>query len=203
MLTPAALSADEASRYHTLLQTHSGTEVALRAIRPDDKYQMLDIYPTLSPRTLYMRFFRVIDAPSLEDIARYTTVDFALQLAFVVTLGPEQRMVAAGRLIRATAQSKVAELSCLVVDDCQNRGIGSVLVSELFKTGHRWGVDQVIALVHSENHPMLRLLKNQGYPCEMLYDEGEFTVTLDISQEPTQANSVSYQTSIGAMHQVV
>ncbi|TKB52781.1 GNAT family N-acetyltransferase [Ferrimonas aestuarii] len=195
------LDAHAASHYHALTHTNMGTDVTVRAIRSEDKYAILDLYPTLSPRTLYMRFFRVIDAPNLEEISRYTDIDFATQLAFVIELGPSKQLVAAGRLIRATEQSKVAELSCLVVDDYQNKGIGSVLVRELFEQGRYWGVEQVIALVHSENHPMLRLLKSQGYPCEMLYDEGEFTVTLDIHHEPSSDNRFSYRSSLGAMHQ--
>ncbi|BDY05474.1 GNAT family N-acetyltransferase [Ferrimonas sp. YFM] len=203
MVTDEILTADDASRYYKRVLTHKDVEVAIRAIRPEDKYEILDIFPTLSQRTLYMRFFRVIEAPSLESLTRYTTVDFATTLAFVVTKGPNQNIVAAGRLIRATEHSKVAELSCLVVDHYQHQGIGNTLVADLFQAGKAWGVEQVIALVHSENHPMLRLLKNQGYPCEMLFDEGEFTVTLDISHPPSDENRASYRTTMAAMHQAV
>ncbi|MBW3138736.1 GNAT family N-acetyltransferase [Ferrimonas balearica] len=202
-LAPAhcpTLNADEAARLFLTDHTRDGTPVVIRAITPEDKYEMRDIYPTLSERTLYMRFFRVISAPSLEAISRYTDVDFDTHLALVVLWGPEQRMVAAGRLIRATADSDVAELSCLVIDEMQHRGIGRVLVRQLLETGREWGVNRVIALVHAENHAMLKLLKTQGYPTELVYDEGEFTVTLDTHLPPTDDNDINHAT-VGAMHQ--
>ncbi|MBY5920672.1 GNAT family N-acetyltransferase [Ferrimonas balearica] len=194
------LSAEDAARLFVIDQTRDGAPVAIRAITPEDKYEMRDLYPTLSERTLYMRFFRVISAPSLEAIARYTDVDFNTHLALVALWGPEQRMVAAGRLIRATADSDVAELSCLVIDEMQHRGIGRVLVSRLLETGREWGINRVIALVHAENHPMLRLLKSQGYPTELVYDDGEFTVTLETHLPPSNDNDINHAT-VGAMHQ--
>ncbi|MBY5991307.1 GNAT family N-acetyltransferase [Ferrimonas balearica] len=197
---PPALSAEEAARLYLCDQTRKGDPVVIRAIAPDDKFEMRDLYPTLSERTLYMRFFRVISAPSLEAIARYTDVDFGTHLALVVLWGPEQRMVAAGRLIRATADSDVAELSCLVIDEMQYRGIGRVLVRQLLAVGRQWGINRVIALVHAENHAMLKLLKSQGYPTELVYDEGEFTVTLDTHQPPSDDND-SHHATVGAMHQ--
>ncbi|MBY6185236.1 GNAT family N-acetyltransferase [Marinobacter hydrocarbonoclasticus] len=196
----ATLSAEDAARLFITEHTRDGSPLVIRAITADDKYEMRDLYPTLSERTLYMRFFRVISSPSLEAIARYTDVDFGTHLALVALWGPEQRMVAAGRLIRATADSDVAELSCLVIDEMQHKGIGRVLVRRLLETGRDWGVNRVIALVHAENHPMLKLLKSQGYPTELMYDEGEFTVTMETHQPPSDDNDVNHAT-VGAMHQ--
>ncbi|GAA4882996.1 GNAT family N-acetyltransferase [Ferrimonas pelagia] len=200
MQAAPALTSQDVARLYYNTQTRYGAPVVIRAIQPDDKYEMHEIYPTLSQHTLYMRFFRVIQQPSLEYITRYTDVDFTTHLALVALWGPEQRLGAAGRLIRGNASSDVAELSCLVVDDLQKRGLGRLLVDELINTGRAWGINKVIALVHSANTPMLKLLKGLGYPTELIYDDGEFTVTLDIHQSPCQDNA-SHHATLSPMHQ--
>ncbi|SHG96967.1 GNAT family N-acetyltransferase [Ferrimonas marina] len=192
----------EASRIYLNCQTRDGTPVVIRSIRPDDKYEMRDLYPALSQRTLYMRFFRVMAQPSLEEVSRYTDVDFDTHLALVLMYGPEQRMAAAGRLIRANAESDVAELSCLVIDELQHRGLGKLLVAQLMETGRQWGISKIVALVHGENGAMLRLLKGMGYPSELVYDDGEYTVTLDVSHAPCKDNAMHHAT-VTAMHQGV
>ncbi|GAA5187579.1 GNAT family N-acetyltransferase [Ferrimonas gelatinilytica] len=187
-------------RFYLNCQTREGAPVVIRTIEPDDKYEMLALYPTLSQRSLYMRFFRVIQQPTLDEIERYTRVDPKTHLALVALWGPEQRLGAAGRLIRATPDSDVAELSCLVIDELQHRGLGRLLNTKLVEAGRLWGITRVIALVHSENTPMLRLLKGLGYPTELVYDEGEFTVTLDTHNPPCRDNATHHAT-LTAMHQ--
>ena len=44
---------------------HDGTVVAVRAIQPDDVERLERLFFRLSPRTVYLRFFQPVHAPSM------------------------------------------------------------------------------------------------------------------------------------------
>ncbi|GLP96549.1 GNAT family N-acetyltransferase [Paraferrimonas sedimenticola] len=195
--------AEQLRDYCVADQTRRKLDVNVRAMRPDDKFAMKEIYPTLSQRTLYMRFFRIIETPTLAQLTRFVAMDFESRIGTCVTLAENQQLVGAGRLLRSSATSEVAELSCMVVDDYQSKGIGRVLLNHLFAMGKLAGVKTVLALVHNQNQAMLRLLKSCGYPVEVMYDDGEFEVTLDLTREAPRSQLMDRNVSISPMHQGV
>ncbi|WP_179287584.1 GNAT family N-acetyltransferase [Paraferrimonas haliotis] len=195
--------AEQLSDYCVTDATRRQLDVNVRAMRPDDKYAMKDIYPTLSQRTLYMRFFRIIETPTLDQLSRFVDMNFTSRIGCCVTLPNTHQLVGAGRLLRAKSDSDIAELSCIVVDDYQSKGIGRVLLNHLFAMGKCAGVKTILALVHNQNQAMLRLLKSCGYPVEVMYDDGEFEVTLDLTRDAPSNQAIDRHVSIAPMHQGV
>lgn len=167
------------------LTTSKGDRLVIRPIRADDAWEMYDLFPTLSEHTVYMRFLRAMSQPDMATVSRFANVNTDKVLGIVVLLEEEDgpRMVGTGRLIRNKAGDKVAELSCLVLDAYQGRGIGPALVNQLLLWGQDWGLERAIALVHGENRSMLKLLKRTDYPTDFELDYGEYVINMDLRQQ--------------------
>ncbi|WP_298442231.1 GNAT family N-acetyltransferase [uncultured Ferrimonas sp.] len=182
MTVPNRLTAALAQQLAITTEANDGTEVIIRASHPDDAATIVALYPEVSRRSLYMRFLRVIDKPTLKQVQRYTNVDFSVHLSLIVMYGDQ--LAGAGRIIRTKPEETVGELSCMMVDKFQRKGLGRLLVANMIEQARAWGVTEIIALVHPQNGPMLRLFKSLGYPCQILWEEGDYMVSIDNRSAP-------------------
>ncbi|QIZ76387.1 GNAT family N-acetyltransferase [Ferrimonas lipolytica] len=187
------LTAEQAAQISIPAHATDGEAVLIRATRPQDAETILDLYPEISTRSLYMRFLRVIDKPTLKQVQRYTNVDFDIHLGLVVLYGPEQKLCGAGRIIRTKPEESIGELSCMMIDKMQRKGLGRLLVATLIDQARAWGITEVVALVHPQNGPMLRLFKSLGYPCQIVWEEGDYMVSIDNRLPPDFELNPPYQ----------
>ncbi|WP_163937990.1 GNAT family N-acetyltransferase [Paraferrimonas sp. SM1919] len=178
----------KAQNYYEMDVSHSHLELTLKAMHAHDKYAMLDLYHTLSERTLYMRFFQVIAEPSIDELHEFTDIDYQKTFAISVFHGASNQLVAAGRLVKLGDTSDTAELSCIVSDDFQKQGIGAVLVKHLLLMGKQVGIKTVVAMIQGTNRAMVKLLKRSGYPCQIEFSGGEFEVVVNLDNEFTSEN---------------
>lgn len=176
------LTAEQAAKLQIICQANDGKEVLIRASKAADAETIVAVYPQVSRRSLYMRFLRAIDQPTVKQVLRYTDVDFSVHLSFVVFYDGE--FAGAGRVIRTNPNDTVGELSCMMIDKFQRKGLGRLLVTQLIEQSREWGLNQIIALVHPQNGPMLRLFKSLGYPCEIVWEEGDYMVNIDNRNPP-------------------
>ncbi|WP_028116788.1 GNAT family N-acetyltransferase [Ferrimonas senticii] len=171
------LTAADAASLSIETYARDGAPVLIRASRPDDAEAIVALYPYVSRRSLYMRFLRAIDKPTVAQVRRYTDVDFAVHLSLILFY--DGQLAGAGRIIRTSPDANIGELSCMMVDQFQRLGLGRLIVSTLLEQGRRWGIDEMIAMVHPQNSPMLRLFKSLGYPCQIIWEEGDYLVRID------------------------
>lgn len=115
------------------------------------------LYRGLSERSARMRFSAPV-APSL--------------LARVAALQPDRPAVSllaesAGQVVAEARYEVVGdgppELSLTVADAHQGRGLGRLLLQRLRAAAHEHGVVSLLAVVRTDNVPMLRLLQSLGY----------------------------------------
>jgi len=93
-----------------------------------------------------------LTSADLEQLAR---VD-ATRHVLVAYVARDPRPVAVARLARAGSS---AEIAFAVVDEYQQRGIGSALTEELLADARAAGVTEITALVSSDNPAALALLR--------------------------------------------
>jgi GNAT superfamily N-acetyltransferase len=107
-----------------------GTIVLYRPVRPDDKERLRRGLEQLSPRSRYLRFFRVIDHFTEDQLRYLTELDYRDHFAWLAVL-PElsdEPGVGVSRWIRLAMDATVAEGAVTVIDPYQNRGIGKTLL---------------------------------------------------------------------------
>jgi ribosomal protein S18 acetylase RimI-like enzyme len=128
----------------------------IRPLQADDRVRVAALFAGLSPASLYQRFHSAgvhVDGVTLD----YVTGGQAL----VAELD--------GRLVGLASyypddNRTCAELSIVVDDGSQRRGIGTALCLELLRDAQRAGIRRVLASVMRSNRAMLRLLSRLNVP---------------------------------------
>jgi acetyltransferase len=155
------------TRYTTQWRLKSGTEVTLRPIRPEDEPLEHDMLTTLSELTLKQRFFSPIKSWTHDTLVRFCNIDYEREVAIVVLLPGEKRIIGIGRLIIQPGFKK-GEFAVLVHDEFQGEGLGYKLVSMLIGIGQEKGLEEIEAIVLSDNDRMATLCKNLGFKRKLL-----------------------------------
>ena len=121
-----------------------GGSIHVRAIRPDDKERLVEHFRSLSPHSVYFRFFGTKKQLSKAELAQYTELDFDERVGLVATLRNDdhERIIGVGRYTRRTDEDAPhrAEVAFAVVDDHQRRGIGTLLLEHLARIARAHGI---------------------------------------------------------------
>lgn len=155
----------------------TGAVVHLRPIRPDDAAALVEFHEHLSQRSVYRRFFFVHPKLSAVEIGRFTTVDYVDRLALVAEDGG--RLIAVARYERFPATTE-AEVAFVVADEYQHHGIGTLLLEQLAEAGWGSGITDFVAQTLAENHDMLGVFSDSGFPVITSSEGGTVTVRFAI-----------------------
>src|SRR6476620_1276786 len=102
-----------------------GGVVHLRPSGPDDAAEIRAMHGRMSARSLYLRYFSVVNEVSDKQVALFTDVDHVTVVGLVAVLGDS--IIAAGTYHRNLGDLDAAEVAFLVEDAQQRRGLGSIL----------------------------------------------------------------------------
>ncbi len=142
-----------------------GEQLHIRAIRPDDKRGLIELFGRLSPETVYYRFHGVKKSLSPQELVYLTELDFHRQAALLAILARDgsDQIVGVGRYACTPGgPDERAEVALTIEDAHQGRGIGSLLLKHLMRVAHAEGVREFDAFVLSENTRMLQLFERTG-----------------------------------------
>jgi RimJ/RimL family protein N-acetyltransferase len=96
-------------------------------------------------------------------------------------------VVGIARFVRDQDDPGSAEVAFEVVDDCQGRGIGRRLLSELSALARREGIERFHAAVVPGNESALTLLRRSGRLIGSTFEDGVHE--LEIELDPLQARA--------------
>jgi acetyltransferase len=152
------------TKYTTPWQLSDGTEVLLRAIRPEDEPAEAEMLSTLSQETLRTRFFSVIKDMSHEWLILFCNIDYDRHMAIVAEMEEKGKksMIGVARLIM-NQELTSGEVAVLVHDRFQGKRLGSKLVEMLIGIARERGLEEVRADVLTENESMLNVFKRLGF----------------------------------------
>jgi GNAT superfamily N-acetyltransferase len=176
-----------ASQLEGVLRLRDGSTVRVRAIRPDDTPGLRAFHAQLSRATILLRFFHYIPDLSTREADRFTHVDYATRMALVATVRmdePEHIVGIAGYDAIGPAE---AEVSFVVADRWQGRGIASALLPRLATYARAQGFTTLVAITMVSNIRMLDVLRHCGYPASVCVRDDDAEIHLDISVLPPAA----------------
>jgi GNAT superfamily N-acetyltransferase len=150
--------------YCAIEALRDGCRVEIRALRPDDRANLIAAVGRTSDRSLCRRFFGLKRSFTDQEAAFFVNVDFVDHVALVAIIDEEGRSVIAGGGRYIVVQPGQAEVAFVVVDEYQGRGIGGALMRHLTSIACAAGLRTFIAEVLPENTPMLQLFKTSGLP---------------------------------------
>jgi len=157
-------------QYHEANSAHLATDVVLRdgstlrirPVRPDDEPRLLVFLRGLSEASRRFRFFNLASSEYLEQVShREVNIDPRRDFGIVATEGHDDRIVGHAEYRSGDADS--AEVSFIVADAYQGRGLGTILLGELARVASEAGIDRFHAVVMPDNYRMLTVFRESGF----------------------------------------
>lgn len=142
-----------------------GSVLRMRPLQPGDRDALIRLFNRCSPETKRFRFLRMITSLPDSMLDQLVAVDGRDNVALVVLQGKDEgeEIVAVGRYHQMPDRHEVAEVSFLVEDAMQRRGIGTVLLDTLAEIGRENGIHYFSADVLADNRTMLSVFRKAGY----------------------------------------
>jgi acetyl coenzyme A synthetase (ADP forming)-like protein len=155
-----------------------GSTVHLRPVRSDDEPALLDLFARLDSDSRMFRFFS--GAANLAAAAsEMADVDFVERYGLVASRGADERLVGHG--IYVCDSPAKAEVAFAVLDEMQGQGLGTILLAHLAEVAEDNGVSVFVAEVLPQNHRMVEVFRESGFPVELSSIPGAIEVQLPTS----------------------
>ena len=151
----------ERAEYSAVELMRDGRRVEIRALRPDDRAELLAAIGRASTQSLFRRFFAAKRGFTDQEIEFFLHVDFINHVALVAVMEEDGRpaIVGGGRYI--VLQPGKAEVAFAVIDRYQGQGIGTALMRQLAEIARAAGLRELIAEMLPENIPMLKVFEKK------------------------------------------
>jgi len=162
--------------------TSGGLWIFVRPIRPEDAPILVNLFDTLSPTSIYYRFFGHLKSLPHSMLVRFTQVDYDREIDLVAVDEKdkgEERILGVARII-TDPDGKRAEFAILTGDPWQGKGVGARLLEISLKIAKNRGIETVWGTVLKENLGMLALGRKLGFKISKSEEPGEMELTIDL-----------------------
>jgi len=170
------------NQYEMIRTIKGGQKVFIRPIKPEDAPLLVDLFNTLSPQSVYFRFFTHLKSLSHKMLVAFTQIDYDYDMALVAfdKTQPEGRMLGVARIMSKPG-GITPEFAVVVGDPWQGKGIGVTLMKSLLAIAKERGIENLWGVVLSENTQMLSLVRKIGCHISRGQYGGEYEVKIDLS----------------------
>ncbi len=174
------------TRYVAPWTMKDATAVTIRPIRPEDEPAMVRFHETLSERTVYLRYFHLMNLEQRtqhERLTRICFIDYDREMALVAERrnpeSGESEILGVGRMMRIHGTNE-AEVAVLISDKWQGRGLGKELLSRLLIVGADEKLSKLTADILPDNREVMRVCEKLGFTLKHSLDDevvrAEFTL---------------------------
>jgi len=171
----------EPSNYSVIEKLRNGERIEIRAVRPQDRDDLMAAVSRTSSESLYRRFFAVRRHFSETEESFYLNIDFVSHVALVALTEENGRpsIVGGGRYV--VGEPGQAEVAFTVVDKYQGRGLGAALLRHLATIARQAGVRELVAYVLPDNKAMLKVFQNSKLKYSSKSEAGSIYVKLGLT----------------------
>ena len=158
-----------------------GERIEIRAIRPQDRDDLIAAVSRTSSESLYRRFFAIRRHFSETEESFYLNIDFSTHVALVALAEEkgQRSIVGGGRYV--VSEPGQAEVAFTVVDKYQGRGLGAALLRHLAAIARQAGLRELVAYVLPDNKAMLKVFEKSGLKYSATREAGSVHVKLGLS----------------------
>lgn len=140
-----------------------GTRVTFRHIRPEDAAELRREFARLSPESRYRRFFGAAAVLDDATVDYLTHVDGRAHVAIIATTESldlkSERGIGVVRFVRIAEDPKTAEIAITVVDDMQEKGLGTLLADAAVRAARERGIERFVGEVLEVNAHLVASLR--------------------------------------------
>jgi acetyltransferase len=165
------------ARYVAPWTMKDGGHVTMRPIRPEDEPLMVRFHETLSERSVYLRYFHLMNLEQRtthERLTRICFIDYDREMALVAVRRNaetgESEILGVGRLMKIHGTGE-AEIAVLISDNWQGRGLGKELLSRLLVVAADDKLAHVVADILPDNRGVMRILDKLGFTLKHSLDD--------------------------------
>jgi L-amino acid N-acyltransferase YncA len=139
-----------------------GSTVHVRPVRAEDAPAVRAFFERLSPESIGLRFF--CGFPDLDRAVRWATEGDEHRYGLIATSSADGRVVAHAGWEREPDRPERAEIAFTIADVMQHNGLGTILLGQLTQAAEQAGVAVLSAEVLPQNHRMLHVFHDSGFP---------------------------------------
>jgi RimJ/RimL family protein N-acetyltransferase len=147
----------------SILDVPGETRLHVRALGPNEEQPIRDLLARLSMQTRYLRFLSPMATVPESLVRLLAAADGDRRLSLIVEREDHdgREPIALGSLAAVDGNAR-AEIALVVRDDWQHHGVGTALARRMLDAAARLGYQTFVALVHSQNVAIRRLLAHVG-----------------------------------------
>jgi acetyltransferase len=174
-------------RYIAPFTTQSNVDVRIRPIRPEDEPMMAAFNRTLSPESVYLRYFHPVSPAQLishEQLASLTFIDYDREISLVAEHTDEKgrkEIIGMGQLTKLQGTND-AEFSVLISDNHQRTGLGTELLRRLLLIARDEGIERVVAEILHENEGMRRICAKLGFKQVLIPESRSIFASVEVDE---------------------
>jgi acetyltransferase len=153
------------------------TAVTIRPIRPEDEPVLVRFHETLSERTVYLRYFHLMNLEQRtqhERLTRICFIDYDREMALVAERrNPqtgESEILGVGRMMKVQGTTE-AEVAVVISDKWQGRGLGKELLARLLTVGADENLTKLTADILPDNREVMRICEKLGFTLKHSLDD--------------------------------
>jgi len=148
-----------------------GNEINIRPIRPEDEPAMVRFHETLSERSVYLRYFHLLNLEQRiqhDRLTRICFIDYDREMALVAEYKGE--ILGVGRMMKVHGANE-AEVAVLISDKWQGRGLGKELLARLLIVGRDEKLTKLTADILPDNREVMRICEKLGFTLKHSLDD--------------------------------
>jgi RimJ/RimL family protein N-acetyltransferase len=145
------------------MQTATTTDLVLVPVTRFDRERLLDLFGRMSRTTRYQRFLHPKPRLTDEELDYFTDIDHRTHDALAAVDPTDGSFVGVARYATYDDAGTCADLSFVVADEWQGRGVGTRLLDRLIPRAEENGITTFVALTLAENAASRALLKRFGF----------------------------------------
>ena len=171
----------EPSNYSAVEKLRNGERIEIRALKPQDRDDLMAAVSHTSSESLYRRFFAVRRHFSETEESFYLNIDFVNHVAVIAVADENGQpiIIAGGRYV--VGEPGEAEVAFTVVDKYQGRGVGAALLRHLAMIARQAGLRELVAYVLPDNRAMLKVFEKSGLKYTTKREAGSVYVKLGLN----------------------
>lgn len=150
-------------QYDKIVMLKDRSRVLIRPVRANDAEDLLKMFATLSPETVYNRFFKLRRPFTIEEVEKMTSINFGEEFALVATPLQETGLKIIGDVRYYVEDRTRAEIAIVVQDKWQLKGLGTAMLQHLINIGREKGIREYYIYVLGDNAVMIHVAKKLGF----------------------------------------
>ena len=172
------------NQYEMTTTTKGGLQIFIRPIRPEDAPLLVDLFNTMSEKSIYYRFFTPLKSLSHKMLVAFTQIDYDRDMALVALnkTQQEERILGVARIMSKPGGTD-PEFAIAVGDPWHGKGVGETLIKALMSVAKEQGIETLCGVVLAENRHMIALAKKMGWEVLMGRDSGEYELKIDLKEK--------------------